>query len=219
MSSSNALPHTLDNLCKADKDKLVEMIKQLSEMKKRCAALEHELENSKTESERLIARESLLKAQIESTENKLYDAVEISKGSQARVEQLTGELQKSEAGRKSARARYRESQAEITQLRDTIRELKLRHERILVDTSVQTKVNICSRGVNTEYDHLKTDQSIQTGRPSVALASSSIRKSPNKSSVVNSTAYSRAEYLESYDPDFPSENDEELTRLIAVLNH
>lgn len=219
MSSSNILPHTLDNLCKADKDKLVEMIKQLSEMKKRCAALEHELENKKTESERLLAREGILKAQIESTENKLYDAVEISKGSQARVEQLTSELQRSEAGRKSARARYRESQAEITQLRDAIRELKLRHERILVDTSVQTRVNICSRGINTDDYYQKSDRSIQTGRPSVALASSSIHRSPYNVSNTNSNTYSRAEYLESYDPEFPSENDEELTRLIAVLNH
>ena len=85
----SSLPHTLDNLCKSDKEKVVEMLKQLNELKKRCNTLEQELDTSHNENLRLIGREEIMKKQLESMEIKLFDSVELSKKSQAQVEQLT----------------------------------------------------------------------------------------------------------------------------------
>ena len=76
-SSPVSVPHTLDNLCKSDKEKLMEMIKQLNEVQKRCNALEIELENLQQENQRLNGREDVMKSQLEAMENKLFDAVEI----------------------------------------------------------------------------------------------------------------------------------------------
>lgn len=220
MSSSNTLPHTLDNLCKADKDKLMELIKQVNELNKRCNLLEQENNAKQAEIQRLVGREDVMKNQLESLEAKLFDAVEISKSAQARVEQLTSDVQKAEAGRKSARARYREAQSEITSLRDTIRELKLKHERIHVETGVQTKNNYCSRTTNTEDTSLNlTDMEIQ------CRIDADLAKSQTKiRSYTMSQTTMQPESLDSYhsssnhDPSF-FECDDELAKIIEVLNN
>ena len=218
MSAPSSLPHTLDNLCKADKDKLMEMIKQLNEVKKRCNALEQEAESLQSENQRLIGREDVMKAQIESMETKLFDAVEISKGSQARVDQLTSALQKSEAGRKSARARYREAQGEISSLRDTIRELKLKHERIHVDTSIQTVFNRTNRATNTDDTSInKIDQSVQCQAKDITRTQT---RFTSYSTLQNTTMPPEA--LDSFESQqqIPTyeEFDDDISSLVALLN-
>ena len=217
MSAPSSLPHTLDNLCKADKDKLMEMIKQLNEVKKRCNALEQEVESLQSENQRLIGREDVMKAQIEAMETKLFDAVEISKGSQARVEQLTSSLQKSEAGRKSSRARYREAQTEISSLRDTIRELKLKHERIHVETSIQTTFSRTNRATNTDDTSInKVDEAIQCQSKDITKTQTRFQ---SYSTMQNTTI--QPDGFESFDSQqIPSyeDYDDDISSLVALLN-
>lgn len=214
MSAPSSLPHTLDNLCKADKDKLMEMIKQLNEVKKRCNALEQEVDSLQSENQRLTGREDVMKSQLESMETKLFDAVEISKASQSRVEALTTGLQKSEAGRKSARARYREAQAEISSLRDTIREMKLKHERIHIDTSIQTNFSRANRATNT------TDTSINHVDESVQCQANEIGKTQTRIqsySSMHNTA--QPETICSFESSQQTEDfTEDISTLVALLN-
>ena len=217
MNQNGALPHTLDNLCKADKDKLMEMIKQLNEVKKRCNALEQESEALQSENQRLTGREDIMKQQLESMETKLFDAVEISKGSQARVEELTSALQKAEAGRKSARARYREAQNEISSLRDQIRELKLKHERIYVETSIQTSFYRTDRAINTD------DTSINKVNEAVQCLPRDINKTQTRiqsySTTQNTTISPDAlDSFESAQSHSYNDCDDDISNLVALLN-
>ncbi|EAY20662.1 tropomyosin, putative [Trichomonas vaginalis G3] len=225
MSTANSLPHTLDNLCKQDKDKLMELIKQVNELQKRCNLLEQENNSKQAEIQRLSGREDVMKNQVEALETKLFDAVEISKTAQARIEQLTSEVQKVEAGRKSARARYREAQAEITSLRDTIRELKLKHERIHVETGVQTKNNYCSRTTNTEDSSINLNDIEIQCRIDTDLSKSQTKVRSYTMSQTTMQPESLDSYHDSYhessttrEPSFTSEQDEELARIISILN-
>ena len=120
-----SIPHTLDNLCKKEKDKVVDMLKQLNELKKRCASLEKELNDKQLENQRLTGQTEGMSQQLDATQAKLIEYIELSKESQTQIEQLSLKLQKSESEKKVLTARYRDCQAEVSSLKDQIRQLRM----------------------------------------------------------------------------------------------
>ena len=208
-------PHTLDNLCIEDKNKLIEMIRQLREGKNKCSSLEFEIENLQNQNEKLRNREATMKKQLEDMEKKVFEAVDISKAADEKVQSLTSELQKSEYNRKTVRDRYRESQGEITALKDAIHDLKEKYDKICVDTECQTKVNYCTRTTNTLDTALRLeDTDIQCD-----LGEEMERSRPKMFYYSVSQATVDQGSISSWN-DSPSceEVDEDLTRLIMSLN-
>jgi hypothetical protein len=144
-----SLPHTLDNLSKKEKEKVFEMLRQLNELKKRCASLEQQLEVTEHEHQRLAGREELRSRQLESTEAKLLEAVELAKESQVEVESLTAQLQTCESERESLTATFHDCQSEGKSLRDAMDQFKPRGDRMLVTTSTQARIILCEAACGT----------------------------------------------------------------------
>lgn len=143
-------PHTLDNLCKKDKDKVVEMLRQLNELKKRCTALEQELDEKRLDNQRLEGRDDVMTQQLEAIQSKLIESVQVSKDSQNQIEQLTSKLQKSESDKKLLQARLKDAQTESMSLHDQIRLLQQKHECLHANVGINCRIVTCDKMVNTE---------------------------------------------------------------------
>lgn len=214
--SGKSLPHTLDNLCASDKEKVVEMLRQMNELKKRCATLEQDLTNRQVENERLSGREEVICRQLESTQTKLYEAVEQSKNSQTHIEQLTQKLQKSDAENKAIKARLRDSEAEAQRLRETANEMRLLTEKLTITTSVQCSPPTIDKNINTIDTALDlTNTAVQhsdepASQPAKQEASVSQTATSIETAVVQSRELTEASYRSEVDP--------ELAELITLLN-
>jgi chromosome segregation ATPase len=206
--------HTLDNLCKQEKQKVFEMLRQLNELKKRCTSLEEDIGSKQLECERLSGREEIIAKQLEETQAKLFAALESSKDSQVKIDELSLRLQKSDSERKAVCIQYRDLQGETQSLRDTIRQLRSASGKILVTTSVQCRILSCDKAINTENSALNMQNT------AVQTASGGIRESEKPSS----SGKIRAEVIHSRaDPRLPHtesqlDADDELEQLISILN-
>ena len=219
--SGKPLPHTLDNLCAADKEKVVEMLKQMNELKKRCATLEQDLTNRQVENERLSGREEVITRQLESTQTKLYDAMEQSKNSQTQIEQLTQKLQKSEAENKAIKARVRDSEAEAQRLRETANEMRLLTEKMTITTAVQCKPATIDKNLNTLDTALDlTETAVQASDAPTAVTASSAKEEKSTTFAVESTRLDTPvqRATTATDASYRSEVDAELAELISLLN-
>lgn len=223
----SGLPHTLDNLYKKEKDKVLDMLKQLSELKKRCSALEKELNEKQLENQRLSGQTESMTHQLEAVQSKLIEYIELSKESQTQIEQLSMKLQRSDADKKILAARYRDSQAEITSLRDQIRQLRLKHEHIHADASVICRIITCDKSTNTFDTSLNLrDQAIQYPIESTFVDQlpppSSSRQSTKYQTSMSYVAMDQTNYQIENSPEYSNlqtETDEDLTKLICMLNN
>lgn len=219
------LPHTLDNLCKKEKDRVVEMLKQLNELKKRCNALEQQLEAKQLENERLAGRDEVMTKQLETTHAKLLESIELSKDSQAQIEQLSLKLQKSEAEKKALNARVKEAQAESQSLKENVRKMRMKHEKIMVTASVQCRFVTCDKSCNTQDSALDLQNAAVQVPVEASFAQpvmSNISQMPKPESFTNSREVSSfmmgQESSITMNPACQTEADEDLTQLICILN-
>lgn len=221
------LPHTLDNLNKKEKDKVVDMLKQLNELKKRCTSLEQQLESKQMENERLAGREDVMTKQLEATEAKLFEAIELSKESQTEFEQLSLKLQKSEAVKKSLNGRLRNTMSEIQTLKEGIRSMKLKHEKVLVNSSVQCRIITCDKSSNTEDTAIDLNHiAIQVPAESSFAQPTEIKISqmpqPSQMTSVQESQLTTHELstrvIEPSTAEYQTEADEDLSQLICMLN-
>jgi chromosome segregation ATPase len=210
----SAHPHTLDNLCQSDKDKVVEMLKQLNEMKKRCTGLEQDLESRQLENERLTGRDDVMSHSLEATHARLIDVIESSKASQVQIESLSLRLQQSDAERKAVEARVRDSQSEVCALRDAVRRARAKRDRSAVTTSTQARPLTSEKAVNTAETALgRRDAAAQAAPepppPTVAVAVPVAEPAPAVSNPRRDVAPPT---------DARTESDDELAQLISYLN-
>ena len=134
--ASESEAHTIDNLCKRDKEKVVEILRQLNELRKRCTILESQIESVTQEEQRFLKREAMITGQIESTENKLIEATELSRTTRESINQVSLELQDSEAENRTLEEKISGSEADMETLKEQLRQMRVKYNRILVDTSV-----------------------------------------------------------------------------------
>jgi chromosome segregation ATPase len=200
-------PHTLDHLCRQEKEKVFEMLKQLNEFKKRCASLEEQLGSRELECERLSGREELMSRQLEATQAKLFEAIESSKDSQIQIEELSLKLQKSEVERKAVNVQLRDAQIESQSLRKTIRQFRTSQDRLL-STSAQCEVMSSDKETNTDSSTFNF-HSVGVQAPSDSCPSPIRLPRPPPNHGPDDTGIQSAALIEP---------DEELEQLISILN-
>jgi chromosome segregation ATPase len=120
-----AIRHTLDNLCSDEKEKVMQMIKQLNELQKRCTDLEQVLERSYRDKDKLIKLKEGMSHQLEETQMKLLQAAKSSRESQQQIEALPLRLENIESERRTLTSYFHSSQLEVQSLRETLREIEL----------------------------------------------------------------------------------------------
>jgi regulator of replication initiation timing len=223
------LPHTLDNLTKKEKEKVFDMLKQLNELKKRCAALEQEGESTELEHQRLVGREELMSRQLDSTQAKLLEAVECAKESQVQVDGLAQRLQQSGDERRRLDAALRECAAEAQALRGEMAQLKARRDRITVTAATQARIILSDQASNTADAALdRRNAAVQAAAAVHAAPAASA--APAVRAVAEAAPASRPPRAAAPErPRAPAEPpappaaaqlepDEELAQLIAFLN-
>lgn len=196
--SSNS-QHTIDNLCKRDKSKVVEMLKELNEFRKRCTILEGQIAAVDAEQSRLLSRDATIMKQIEITEEQMLESTQISSAAQESIAQLTIELQNSETENESLKSKLMDTESDIATAKEVLRQLKFRYDKLVVDTSV-----MC----------IQEQNDIETNTEEV------IPKADTQSQVFNRESGSQLD-----DGDMPTgwgsiieEADEDVSSLIAFLN-
>ena len=143
-------PHTIDNLCKSEKAKVVEMMKQLSELRKRSVSLQAEIDAQILVNQKLEGSGDVMTQQLAQSEQKLFDAIQLSKNEDYQIDRLTQQLQKTQSERNRAQAKHIQSSAEVEALREEYRQLKLKYDHVLVDTSSQCISKTNDMSVNTD---------------------------------------------------------------------
>ena len=141
---------TIDNLCKRDKNKVIELLKQLNELRKRCSFLESKIEAQSHENERIEGRNEMIAQQIDATEKKFSEASEVSKDSPKQLEELTLNIQTSEIENSNLRLKIEDSEREIKSLKDNLQELKTKYDRIYLDASVSCIAKCFDKSITTD---------------------------------------------------------------------
>ena len=205
-----AVPHTIDNLCKKDKSQVIEMLKQLNELKKRCASLETEIESQTLENQRISGRDDVLAQQLDATESKLFEFVELSKDAQSKIESLTLNLQKIQSDNNLIKTRISESESEVELLRETYRQLQLKHDHVLVETGVLSRFPTKEIGTNTT-DYSTTQGEIGIQAPEV---------SQDQNSSLTEQKFSSTQFVsETSGLTNLQEPDQDVLELIKLLNN
>jgi hypothetical protein len=205
------LPHTLDNLCSPEKEKVVDMLKQLSELKKRCTVLEETLEGKQRENEKNGGREEVLARQLDSIQGKLLETVESSGELQQQIEGMSLKLQKAQSEGRALSLRLQDSQAEAKSLRDNIREIEAVHNRVLVATGTQVTIIHCGRSCNTD------DSAIDVQNAWVQVGPDAFPPPSRTQSPVPIRTPPPASFLKTPDGVSSADLDDELAQLISLL--
>ena len=150
MSGESGDGHTIDNLCKRDKEKVVEILRQLNELRKRCTILESQIESATQEEQRFLKREAAINGQIDSTETKLIEATELSRSTREQINRLTLQLQDSDAENQMLAEKINGSEHDAETLREQLRQMRVKYNRILVDTSIACSAETVDLATNTE---------------------------------------------------------------------
>jgi uncharacterized phage infection (PIP) family protein YhgE len=217
MASTSSLPHTLDNLCRQEKDKVQEMLRQLNELRKRCTSLEREIESKRSENQRLTGREDILTSQLEAVQSKLLSVVEISKDAQGQVEQLSLKLQKTETKKKTLQAEYRESQIEAQRLQEKMAELQSKHLRTTISIGLQCGAPTCDRSSNTESSAISL-HSAAVQVPAEGTFTEPVTANISHLQVMSPDRKEPVSHVEECCADGGVEADSELLQLICMLN-
>jgi hypothetical protein len=211
------IPHTIDNLCKQEKQRVFDMFKHLTELQERCTSLEEQLASKQLDLERCAGREESMSRQIDATQTKLFQSIELSKELQIQNQDLSDKLIASESRRATLTGQLRDSQTESETLRETIRDL--RATKILFNASAQCRIVTCDRAINTDSSGLHPQSaSIQTSpedfRSKPRFPPSSSPKAPRErpTSSREDLHYSGHEF------ESESESDGDLETLISMLN-
>ncbi|OHT05867.1 tropomyosin [Tritrichomonas foetus] len=142
--------HTIDNLCKRDKNKVIELLKQLNELRKRCAFLESNIESQVLENQRVEGRNEMIAKQIEATEMKFSEASDLAADTPSKLEGLTLNIQATETESSNLRMKIEDSEKEIKILQDELTILKDKYGHIYLDASVSCVAKCHNMCLNTE---------------------------------------------------------------------
>jgi chromosome segregation ATPase len=195
MSDSSATDHTIDGLCRRHKSKVVEMLQQLNELRRRCGALEREVETARSQTQHLIESNSAISQRIDAEEQSLLAAAEASDSAHGRIQQLALELRNRQTETRAARTRLEEDEAQIDVLREVYKQARGRHDRLRIDAAVQFRPMVVDRAQNTDKRRKLADGEAQApGRHSTSEVApfddsvSLVRAAPEVCEVDDDTA-------------------------------
>jgi chromosome segregation ATPase len=196
---------TIDNLCKRDKMKVLEMLKQVNELRKRCSCLESQIEAELQTSERLEARDASMSHEIDTIESKFAEATALSQTANAEIQRITVELQQNNTDNSILRVKVANSEDECSSLRETYRQLRQKYDHILVDASVACHPDCEDKEQNTVDDRILVDKDCQFPG----------RESATEIYPLEDESESRALIWTSMN----DEMDDDMNSLILMLNH
>lgn len=149
-NDQEANDHTIDNLCKRDKNKMIELLKQLNELKKRCAFLDSSINNQNLENQRVEIKNDVISKQIEDVEHKFNESSNISKEYPKQFEEFTLAIQVSETECANLRAQIEDSESQAAELREVLNILNSKYNRIYKDASVSCFAKCKEKETNTD---------------------------------------------------------------------
>lgn len=205
--------HTIDNLNKKDKAKVIEMLKQLNELRKRCACLESQIENQIQENTKLSQRNDMIMHKVESTEAQLFDTINISEDTQSQIEKMTLTLQRVESDVVVIRQKADDAEVERETLQNSLNILRQKYDHIHVDTSVQHQQSLLDKVTNTVcfMENFQDEESQIPERTSSTQRKSTFITDNDNNNIESSTQIS---FVESFD----DEADEDINNIIMMLN-
>lgn len=198
--------HTIDNLCKRDKNKMIELLKQLNELKKRCSFLESNINSQNMENQRIEMKNELIAKQIEEVDQKFNESSSLSKEHPKQLEELQLAIQATEAENSNLRAKIKDSTSEANELNNELQILNLKYNHIYKDASVS-----CQFSKHKEKC-INTDDVIEN------YADKSIQIPERKKEIDFLYEDSTSNNFEPVGTLFDAP-DEEITSLISILNN
>ena len=216
------IPQTLDNLEKSEKDKVVDMLRQLKSLRNKCDSLEKTLEEQKLENQRLQGREEGIKKQLSATQSKLFEAIEVSKQSQNQYDQINSRYQKELSLKQANDSNLQQLLMESSLLKEKIEEIKGRHEHVLVDVGVMSRILLIDKSANThssciskqtKYCQYPEEETLSFNSPIKSpISGKTIQTNSNINSikVMNTSAQTGSYYM--------VKDDDDISDLIAFLN-
>jgi chromosome segregation ATPase len=144
--------HTIDNLCPRHKAKVVEMLRQLNELSKRCGFLEAEFERVNGETQHLIDTNSAIAEKVTAEELGLREATRISESAQSQIQQLSLDFQNQQTETNRLRLMVADEETGVQSLRESCRLMRRKYVRICVDTGVSCRLKFVDRAENTDYN-------------------------------------------------------------------
>jgi chromosome segregation ATPase len=126
--------HTIDHLCPAHKAKVVELLKQLNELRKRCGFLESQIEAADAEEDRLERIHAGIGDKIEAEKQRLAEATSVAAAADDQIDRLAHEYEQIQSESGVLRFKIDESEQEVALLTSTYKQLRLKYDRVYADT-------------------------------------------------------------------------------------
>lgn len=138
-SNQDESTHTIDNLCKKDKNKIIELLKRLNELKKRCAFLESNINHQNMENQSIETKNDIITKQIDEINQKFNEESSLTSGFPKQLEDLQLAIQATETENLNLKAKIKDSTSEVSELTEVLKQLDSKYNRIKVDASVSCK--------------------------------------------------------------------------------
>jgi chromosome segregation ATPase len=150
--------HTIDHLCPPHKRKVVELLKQLLELRKRCSILENELEAAGTEENRLNQISANLTHQIEAEEVRLLEATRLSAAAREQLQKLTADYERESKQAVLLRVKASESRDEVAALNTTYQQLRVKYDKHYRDTGETFRAETAEVETQTKERHFANQE-------------------------------------------------------------
>jgi chromosome segregation ATPase len=145
--------HTIDQLCPAHKSKVVELLKQLNELRKRCGILEGQIEAADLEDDRIGRMHAAINEKIDAEKHRLAEATSVATAAREQIDNLTSRQQRIETESAMLLLKTDESEQEVTLLGAKYQELRLKYDRVYADTGDFIHATSFDRESQTEFQH------------------------------------------------------------------
>jgi chromosome segregation ATPase len=140
----------IDYLCPVHKAKVVELLKQLNEIRKRCGILESEIDAAGTGEQKLTQINADMAHKIEAEELRLLEATQISALARDQIESLTSEYERKETEWARLKRKVNETRHEVTTLNESYSQLRTKYDRLYQDTGETFHADTIDIGNQTE---------------------------------------------------------------------
>jgi prefoldin subunit 5 len=175
------IQHTIDNLCPDHASKVADMLKQLSDLRRRCTALEAQLASVSATHSDLTRVNAEMEESITSEEDALWDATQRSCTHQETIRSLAIQHQHFETEASSLRLRVAQEQKVLDDRAASYRHLRWKYDKIHKDAGFVFRPDSCEASMQTDaLPHVDAGSRARL-RGSVSSLSASEEESDNES--------------------------------------
>jgi septal ring factor EnvC (AmiA/AmiB activator) len=142
--------HILANLPDGEKERLRGVARQITEFRKRCELLEHELEMQESAHREIAAQGTVLNDRLETVRGHIREIEQQSESDGKRIQELTESCERLSEERSALLTRARVQAIDSESLQYSIQITRMNHNRPTRTVATQVRVEDPSVGVNTE---------------------------------------------------------------------